>query len=122
LADTCGRRLADRSSCIRWVRGRPGHSVQVEPAVDENAPLEVHPVAARTIQPIKIDRELVVDPGQDPASHTIITAVRPLAHGLEMAVVSEGVRTAQQILNAMSTALRVRESHRARPDRDSVSP
>jgi diguanylate cyclase (GGDEF)-like protein len=45
---------------------------------------------------VKIDREFVANLGHDPASHTIVTAVIQLAHGLGMTVVCEGVETAEQ--------------------------
>jgi EAL domain-containing protein (putative c-di-GMP-specific phosphodiesterase class I) len=48
------------------------------------------------VDTVKVDREFVANLGHDPASHTIITAVIGLAHGLGMTVVSEGVETAAQ--------------------------
>jgi EAL domain-containing protein (putative c-di-GMP-specific phosphodiesterase class I) len=48
------------------------------------------------VDTVKIDREFVAHLGEDPASHTIVTAVIALAHGLGMTVVSEGVETAAQ--------------------------
>jgi predicted signal transduction protein with EAL and GGDEF domain len=48
------------------------------------------------VDTVKIDREFVSHLAEDPASHTIVTAVIALAHGLGMTVVSEGVETAAQ--------------------------
>ena len=48
------------------------------------------------VDTVKIDREFVANLGDDPASHTIVTAVIHLAHGLGMKVVSEGVETPEQ--------------------------
>jgi diguanylate cyclase (GGDEF)-like protein len=48
------------------------------------------------IDTIKIDRAFIADLGVDPSSHTIVTAIIELAHGLGMTVVSEGVETAEQ--------------------------
>lgn len=48
------------------------------------------------VDSVKIDREFVANLGHDPASHTIVTAVIQLAHGLGMTVVCEGVETAAQ--------------------------
>ena len=48
------------------------------------------------VDTVKVDREFVSNLGHDPASHTIVTAVIQLAHGLGMTVVSEGVETAEQ--------------------------
>jgi diguanylate cyclase (GGDEF)-like protein len=48
------------------------------------------------VDTVKIDREFVAHLGEDRASHTIVTAVIALAHGLGMTVVSEGVETAAQ--------------------------
>jgi diguanylate cyclase (GGDEF)-like protein len=48
------------------------------------------------VDTVKVDREFVINLGHDPASHTIVTAVIQLAHGLGMTVVSEGVETAEQ--------------------------
>ncbi len=48
------------------------------------------------VDSVKIDREFVANLGHDPASHTIVTAVVQLAHGLGMTVVCEGVETAEQ--------------------------
>jgi diguanylate cyclase (GGDEF)-like protein len=48
------------------------------------------------VDTVKIDRAFTADLGRDPASHTIVTAVIALAHGLGMTVVSEGVETAEQ--------------------------
>jgi diguanylate cyclase (GGDEF)-like protein len=48
------------------------------------------------VDSVKVDREFVANLGHDPASHTIVTAVIQLAHGLGMTVVSEGVETAEQ--------------------------
>ncbi len=48
------------------------------------------------VDTVKVDREFVAHLGEDPASHTIVTAVIALAHGLGMTVVSEGVETAAQ--------------------------
>lgn len=45
---------------------------------------------------IKIDRIFVADLIHDKVSHTIVTAVIQLAHGLGMTVVAEGVETQQQ--------------------------
>jgi EAL domain-containing protein (putative c-di-GMP-specific phosphodiesterase class I) len=48
------------------------------------------------IDTIKIDRAFIANLGVDPSSHTIVTAIIELAHGLGMTVVSEGVETAEQ--------------------------
>jgi diguanylate cyclase (GGDEF)-like protein len=48
------------------------------------------------VDSVKVDREFVANLGHDPASHTIVTAVIQLAHGLGMTVISEGVETAEQ--------------------------
>jgi diguanylate cyclase (GGDEF)-like protein len=48
------------------------------------------------VDTVKVDREFVANIDEDPASHTIVTAVIALAHGLGMTVVSEGVETAAQ--------------------------
>lgn len=48
------------------------------------------------VDTVKVDREFVAHLAEDPASHTIVTAVIALAHGLGMTVVSEGVETAAQ--------------------------
>jgi len=48
------------------------------------------------VDTVKIDQEFVAHLAEDPASHTIVTAVIALAHGLGMTVVSEGVETAAQ--------------------------
>jgi diguanylate cyclase (GGDEF)-like protein len=48
------------------------------------------------VDTVKVDREFVANLAHDPASHTIVTAVIGLAHGLGMTVVSEGVETAEQ--------------------------
>ncbi len=48
------------------------------------------------VDTVKVDREFVAQLAVDPASHTIVTAVITLAHGLGMTVVSEGVETAAQ--------------------------
>jgi EAL domain-containing protein (putative c-di-GMP-specific phosphodiesterase class I) len=48
------------------------------------------------VDTVKIDREFVAHLAEDAASHTIVTAVIALAHGLGMTVVSEGVETAAQ--------------------------
>jgi diguanylate cyclase (GGDEF)-like protein len=48
------------------------------------------------VDTVKVDREFVAHLAEDPASHTIVTAVITLAHGLGMTVVSEGVETAAQ--------------------------
>lgn len=45
---------------------------------------------------IKIDQSFVADLVHDKVSHTIVTAVVQLAHGLGMTVVAEGVETAEQ--------------------------
>jgi diguanylate cyclase (GGDEF)-like protein len=48
------------------------------------------------VDTVKVDREFVAHLAEDPASHTIVTAVIALAHGLGMTVISEGVETAAQ--------------------------
>jgi EAL domain-containing protein (putative c-di-GMP-specific phosphodiesterase class I) len=48
------------------------------------------------VDTVKVDRAFTADLGRDPASHTIMTAVIQLAHGLGMTVVSEGVESAEQ--------------------------
>ncbi len=45
---------------------------------------------------VKVDKDFVADIGRDAASHTIVGAVIRLAHDLGMAVVAEGVETAEQ--------------------------
>jgi diguanylate cyclase (GGDEF)-like protein len=48
------------------------------------------------IDTIKIDRAFIANLEPDSPSHTIVTAIIELAHGLGMTVVSEGVETAEQ--------------------------
>jgi diguanylate cyclase (GGDEF)-like protein len=48
------------------------------------------------VDTVKVDREFVSHLAEDPASHTIVSAVIALAHGLGMTVISEGVETAAQ--------------------------
>jgi diguanylate cyclase (GGDEF)-like protein len=48
------------------------------------------------VDTVKIDREFIANLGQDAASHTIVSAVIQLAHGLGMKVVAEGVETPEQ--------------------------
>lgn len=48
------------------------------------------------IDTIKIDRAFIANLGVDVSSHTIVTAIIQLAHGLGMTVVSEGVETPEQ--------------------------
>lgn len=45
---------------------------------------------------IKIDREFIADLGRDPTAHRIVTAIARLAVGLNLAVIAEGVETADQ--------------------------
>ncbi|MEJ7585636.1 MAG: EAL domain-containing protein, partial [Acidimicrobiales bacterium] len=45
---------------------------------------------------VKLDRELVAEMGQDPASAAIAAAVVDLAHTLRLSVVAEGVENADQ--------------------------
>ena len=45
---------------------------------------------------VKVDRTFVADLREDPASHTVVTAIIELAHSLGMTVVSEGVETTAQ--------------------------
>ena len=48
------------------------------------------------IDTIKVDQSFITDIAGDQASQAILTAILQLAHGLGMAVVSEGVETAEQ--------------------------
>jgi EAL domain-containing protein (putative c-di-GMP-specific phosphodiesterase class I) len=45
---------------------------------------------------VKIDRAFIADLDREPASRLIVRAIVELAHGLEMAVVAEGVESANQ--------------------------
>ena len=48
------------------------------------------------VDTIKVDRAFIANLGRDEVSHTIVTGVTDLAHGLGMSVVAEGVETIQQ--------------------------
>ena len=48
------------------------------------------------VDTVKIDREFVDELSDDAASHTIVSAVIQLAHGLGMQIVAEGVEGAEQ--------------------------
>jgi EAL domain-containing protein (putative c-di-GMP-specific phosphodiesterase class I) len=45
---------------------------------------------------VKLDRSFIADLGQDKTSHAIVLKIIELAHLLDLAVVSEGVETAEQ--------------------------
>jgi diguanylate cyclase (GGDEF)-like protein len=48
------------------------------------------------IDTVKVERTFIANLGENPGSHTIVTAIIQLAHGLGMTVVSEGVETVAQ--------------------------
>ena len=48
------------------------------------------------IDSIKIDRQFIAHLNADPGSQVIVSAIIQMAHGLGIAIVSEGVETAQQ--------------------------
>jgi diguanylate cyclase (GGDEF)-like protein len=48
------------------------------------------------VDTVKIDQTFIAGLAENPASHTIVSAVIQLAHGLGMTVISEGVETAGQ--------------------------
>jgi EAL domain-containing protein (putative c-di-GMP-specific phosphodiesterase class I) len=48
------------------------------------------------IDSIKIDRQFIAHLSADPGSQVIVNAIIQMAHGLGIAIVAEGVETAQQ--------------------------